>query len=44
MSVDDHNMEIQKQPIEMLPDEMLMEIFKAMDAETLKESAVVHPK
>ena len=35
---------IVKQPIETLPDEMLMEIFKAMDGKTLKESTLVHSK
>ena len=37
-------MEIVNQPIETLPDEMLIEIFKVMDGETLKESTVVHKK
>ena len=44
MSVKDQTMEIHNQLMEKLPDEMLMEIFKAMDGETLKDSMLVHPK
>lgn len=44
MSEKDQTVAIVKQSVEMLPDEMLMEIFKAMDGKTLKESTLVHPK
>ena len=44
MSEEDGKVKIVKQPVDILPDEMLMEIFKAMDGKTLKESMLVHPK
>ena len=44
MSKKNQTVAIVKQPIETLPDEMLMEIFKAMDGKTLRESMLVHPK
>ena len=44
MSEKNQTVAIVKQPIEMLPDRMLMEIFLTMDGKTLKESMLVHPK